>query len=80
MDKLNKQLRKAEKGGAIRKAGFLTGVHTLPIKAKNRLDEMLLCRYSPEKALSKLEREFPRLSCQADLRSIPTKPSIYLCH
>ena len=70
MSESSKQLRQSIKGASIRKAGFLTGIHALPSKVKNRLDELLLCRYSPEQALSKLEQEFPEVK-------LPSRSAVY---
>lgn len=70
MTNFNQQLRQSSKGAAIRKAGFLTGIHALPPQIKNRLDELLLHRYSPEKALSILEREYPGTN-------LPSKSAVY---
>jgi hypothetical protein len=70
MSKSSMQLRQSFKGASIRKAGFLTGIHALPPKVKNRLDELLLCRYSPEQALSKLEQDFPEVK-------LPSRSAVY---
>lgn len=70
MSKTSKQLRDSIKGASIRKAGFLTGIHALPPKVKNRLDELLLCRYSPEQTLSKLEQDFPDVK-------LPSRSAVY---
>lgn len=61
---------KSIKGASIKKAGFLTGIHSLPEQIKSRLDELLLSRYSPEKVLSKLESEFPSVN-------LPSKSAVY---
>lgn len=62
--------RFASKGSAISKAGYKTGIHALPNDVKTRLDEMLLLRYSPEKALSILEKEYPDIN-------LPSKSAVY---
>ena len=70
MDTVSPVTRHAAKGGAIRKAGFLTGIHALPPEANNKLDELLLRRYAPERALSILERQHPNTN-------LPSKSSVY---
>lgn len=60
----------SNKGNSIKKAGFLTGIHALPPHIKSRLDELLLCRYSPERALSELESEYPNTN-------LPSKSAVY---
>lgn len=70
MSSSSRQLRQSIKGASIRKAGFLTGIHALPPKVKNRLDELLLCRYSPEQVLSKLEQDFPEVK-------LPSRSAVY---
>src|SRR3989344_4970436 len=70
MDTFSPVTRYVAKGGAIRKAGFLTGIHALLPEIKNKLDELLLRRYAPERALSILEREYPNAN-------LPSKSAVY---
>lgn len=70
MDTFSPIIRHAAKGGAIRKAGFLTGIHALAPVIKNKLDELLLRRYAPERALSILEKEYPNTN-------LPSKSAVY---
>jgi len=70
MDSFSPIVRHVAKGAAIRKAGFLTGVHALPPEIKNKLDELLLRRYAPERALSILEKQYPDTN-------LPSKSAVY---
>lgn len=70
MDTFSPIVKHAAKGGAIRKAGFLTGIHALPPEIKNKLDELLLRRYAPERALSILSKEYPDTN-------LPSKSAVY---
>ena len=70
MDTFSPNNRNSIKGAAIKKAGFLTGIHALPLEVKNKLDELLLRRYAPERALSILEREYPNAN-------LPSKSAVY---
>ena len=70
MDTFSPVTTYAAKGSSIRKAGFLTGIHALPPEIKNKLDELLLRRYAPERALSILEREYPDAN-------LPSKSAVY---
>src|SRR3990170_7015738 len=70
MNIVSPNIRNSVKGAAIKKAGFLTGIHALPAEIKNKLDELLLRRYAPERALSILEREYPNTN-------LPSKSAVY---
>lgn len=58
------------KATMLRKAGFKTAVHALPLKVKSRLDQMLSWRHSVESALQQLSIEFPGVE-------LPSIPSVY---
>ena len=70
MNIVSPNIRNSVKGAAIKKAGFLTGIHALPAEIKNKLDELLLRRYAPERALAILEREYPNAN-------LPSKSAVY---
>lgn len=70
MSKFSLIARHAAKGASIRKAGFLSGVHALPPEIKTKLDQYLLCRHAPEKALAYLQQEFPAAN-------LPSKSAVY---
>jgi hypothetical protein len=61
----------ATKGAAIKKAGFLTGIHALSQVVKSRLDELLRLNYPPEKVLMYLSQEFPNTN-------LPSKSALYV--
>jgi len=70
MDTFSPNNRNSIKGAAIKKAGYLSGIHALPPEIKNKLDELLLRRYAPERALAILERQYPDTK-------LPSKSSVY---
>ena len=70
MDNPIPQVRNSMKGAAIKKAGFLNGIDALPPEIKNKLDELLLRRYAPERALAILERQYPDTN-------LPSKSAVY---
>lgn len=62
--------RNASKGATVRKMGFETGIHALPVDIKSQIDEMIKQKYPPTKILRYLSQKYPN-------QSLPSKSALY---
>lgn len=62
--------RNATKGATVRKMGFESGIHALPLDIKNQIDEMIKYKYPPTKILRHLAQKYPN-------QSLPSKTAVY---
>ena len=62
--------RNASKGATVRKMGFESGIHALPVDIKNQIDQMIKQKYPPTKILRHLAQKYPN-------QSLPSKTAVY---
>lgn len=70
MNNLSDTLRQSAKGASIKKAGYLSGIHSLPAEVKQKLDQLLKAKNPPATVLRHLSQDFPDIQ-------LPSRSAVY---